>query len=160
METTRRDIPCAVCKQSKAIYTCPRCLTRTCSMTCSKSHKELQSCSGERDKTAYVPMNKYGWGTMANDYAYLEEMGRKATEWGVEIVKGGYFANAISSRGRGRGGKQYQIGRGKRDFLKTQLSVRDIDMDTLPAGMERRRLNQSTCDKKCVCLPQLYQTTD
>jgi len=98
-------------------------------------------------------MNKYGWGTMANDYAYLEEVGRKSSEWGLEIVKGGYFANAISSRGRGRGRgtKRFQSGgRAKRDLLKTQLAARDIDMDMLPTGMERRKLNQSTCDKKYV----------
>ncbi|KIJ37357.1 hypothetical protein M422DRAFT_231697 [Sphaerobolus stellatus SS14] len=150
MNTIGRDIPCSICKQHQAIYTCPRCSTRTCSLTCSKSHKEVLSCSGERDKTAYVPMNKYGWDTMANDYAYLEEVGRKTTDWGVEIVKGGYLANTISARGRGRGrgGKVFQTIRGKRDFLKMQLAARDIDMEVLPAGMDRRRLNQSTCDKR------------
>ncbi|OBZ70030.1 hypothetical protein A0H81_09902 [Grifola frondosa] len=36
----------------------------------------------------------------------------------------------------------------KRDVLKLQLDFRDIEMDMLPNGMERRTLNQSTWDFK------------
>jgi hypothetical protein len=35
-------------------------------------------------------------------------------------------------------------------MLRSQLELRDIEMDLLPAGMERRSLNQSTWDPKCV----------
>ncbi|KAF8592610.1 hypothetical protein K439DRAFT_1324067 [Ramaria rubella] len=145
------QILCSVCDQCNAIYRCPRCAIRTCSLPCSKSHKALQSCSGERDKTAYVPMNKYDWGTMANDYAYLEQVGRKAAEWGLNIVQGGLLANgATIGRGRGRGTTSVSRsgGKGKRDFLKMQLDARDIDMEMLPSGMEKRKLNQSTWDAK------------
>jgi hypothetical protein len=100
-------------------------------------------------------MNKYGWGNMANDYVYLEEVGRKAAEWDHDIVKGGFLASAVvAGRGRGRGrgrgarGAPRDVGRGKRDVLKMQLDARDIDMEMLPAGMEKRRLNQSTWDVK------------
>lgn len=100
-------------------------------------------------------MNKYGWGTMANDYTYLEEVGRKAAEWGFDIAKGGYLRSAfLASRGRGRGrgnglDRALQGGRrGKRDILRMQLDARDIDMEILPQGMERRRVNQSTWEVK------------
>ena len=36
----------------------------------------------------------------------------------------------------------------KRDVLKMQLDFRDIEMEMLPNGMERRVLNQSTWDFK------------
>lgn len=40
----------------------------------------------------------------------------------------------------------------KRDVLKMQLDFRDIEIEFLPNGMERRTLNQSTWDFKYVRL--------
>lgn len=99
-----------------------------------------------------------------DDYVFLEDMGRKVGDWGKEIVRGGYTSGAGNTRGRGdaRGRGRGTRGRGrsntsgggppktKRDILKMQLEVRDIDMELLPVGMERRTINQSTWDFKCV----------
>ncbi|KAG6903339.1 hypothetical protein C0995_013092 [Termitomyces sp. Mi166 len=99
-------------------------------------------------------MNKYTWGTMMNDYVLLEDIGRRVGDWGKEIVKGGYGLHGSGGAGRGRGGEGRGRGRGragghtKRDVLKMQLEARDIDMDILPAGMERRKLNQSYWEPK------------
>ncbi|TFK55887.1 hypothetical protein OE88DRAFT_1652396 [Heliocybe sulcata] len=146
---------CAVCNECAPIYTCPGCSTRTCSLPCSKSHKTRTGCSGVRNKAAYVPMNKYGLGKMMDDYVYLEEVGRKVVETGKAIARGGYNANrgdgfrarGMRGRGRGRGGGK-GFGRTKRDVLKMQLDFRDIDMELLPDGMEKRKLNQSVWDFK------------
>jgi len=108
-----------------------------------------------------VSMNSYTWGTMVDDYAFLEEVGRKVGDWGREIVQGGYSNNVgsevsmrggIRGRGRGRGrGDRGRGGNSKRDVLKLQLERKDIEVDLLPLGMERRKLNQSVWDLKCVC---------
>lgn len=106
-------------------------------------------------------MNQYGWGTMMNDFVFLEDLGRKVSDWGKEIVKGGLDHGANpGGRGRGRGMLAQGRGRGgmarggpsrtKRDILKIQLDIRDIDMELLPNGMEKRKLNQSIWDFKCV----------
>jgi hypothetical protein len=142
---------CAVCKRS-SIYTCPRCSIRTCSVPCSTKHKARDKCTGERDKTVYVPMNQYGWGTMMNDYVYLEDVGRKVGEWGREIVRSGLnnFEGRETAITRGR--EQWR-GRGaktKRDVLKRQLELRDIEIDLLPTGMDRRKLNKSCWDSRFV----------
>ncbi|KAG6868470.1 hypothetical protein C0993_002445 [Termitomyces sp. T159_Od127] len=111
-------------------------------------------CTGQRDKAAYVPMNKYTWGTMMNDYVFLEDIGRRVGDWGKEIVKGGYGMRGCSGAVRGRSGEARGRGRGrvgghtKRDLLKMQLEARDVDMDILPVGMERRKLNQSYWEPK------------
>lgn len=153
MQPPTSNALCTVCNQHCPIYTCPRCATRTCSLPCSKSHKELQSCSGERHKTSYVPMNKYGWGTMANDYVYLEEVSRKAAEWGDGIVRGGFLA---AGRGRRPGQSKetrsapHASSRSKREVLKAQLDALNIEMEILPPGMNKRRLNQSTWDVRWV----------
>lgn len=101
---------------------------------------------------------------MMNDYTFLEEVGRRVGEVGKEIVKGGYSANGAQhhdgTRGRGRGtsmrgrGAGRDRGRGggktKRDLLKMQLEVRDVDVELLPVGMKRRKANQSSWDSKYV----------
>nr|GAT53891.1 predicted protein [Mycena chlorophos] len=100
-------------------------------------------------------MNAYSWGTMMDDYTYLEEIGRKVGEWGGEIAKGRYQVGfgvvggrggRGQARGRGRGHGRETNTRTKRDVLKMQLEALDIEMDVLPAGMERHGQNQSTWD--------------
>ncbi|KAH7916727.1 hypothetical protein BJ138DRAFT_1139029 [Hygrophoropsis aurantiaca] len=150
---------CAICTQHLTIYTCPRCALRTCSLPCSTAHKTRDACSGQRDKAKYVPMNQYGWGTMMDDYVFLEDVGRKIGEWGKTIAEGGFGRGTSVDRGRGGRGRGRGAGRGrgrnvngprrtKRDILKMELDAMDIDMDLLPAGMERRKANQSTWDAK------------
>ena len=53
-----------------------------------------------------MAMREYGWGTMMSDYAFLEDVGRKVSEVGREIVGGGFLhgANAGVGGERGRGG--------------------------------------------------------
>lgn len=99
-----------------------------------------------------------------DDYVFLEDVGRKVTDWGREIVQGGYNAvglkgkvddnRGISSRGRGRG--KGHGNHSKRDILKMQLQVKDIEVELLPLGMDRRKLNQSTWDIKCVSMSFLF----
>lgn len=55
---------CQVCKTADWKYTCPRCLTHTCSLTCAKHHKFEATCSGIRDKTSYVPLRQYNESNM------------------------------------------------------------------------------------------------
>ncbi|KAG2118977.1 uncharacterized protein F5147DRAFT_564851 [Suillus discolor] len=151
---------CALCSTA-ARYTCPRCSTPTCSLPCSRTHKSRTGCSGERNKAAYVQMNAYGWGTMMRDYCFLEEVGRKVSEWGGEIAREGYPTNVKAKDMRGRGGARGASGRGrggrgtsrgggssKRDLLKAHLDSLDIEMDVLSVGMQRRKVNQSTLDTK------------
>ncbi|KZT53308.1 hypothetical protein CALCODRAFT_440296, partial [Calocera cornea HHB12733] len=65
---------CSVCHSKPAIYTCPRCQSRTCSAHCSKAHKVALACSGERNKVAFVKPAQYGYGALVNDLVYLSEV--------------------------------------------------------------------------------------
>jgi hypothetical protein len=105
-------------------------------------------------------MNRYTHGTMMDDYVFLEDVGRKVTEWGQDIARSGY--GTLQGR-RGRGGMgpgkaRKGISRNKRDILKLQLELRDIEVDLLPSGMERRTLNHSTWDLKYVDTSYLEST--
>jgi hypothetical protein len=105
---------------------------------------------------------------MMDDYVFLEDMSRKVGEWGQNIVRGGYGYGYSHGTLQGEGGRRGRArmgpgppGKGKktwsggismkkRDILKSQLELRDIEMDLFPSGMERRTLNQSTWDTKYV----------
>ncbi|KAL1666742.1 hypothetical protein GGF50DRAFT_112864 [Schizophyllum commune] len=149
-----KQLPCAICKQKTAIYTCPRCSLKSCSLQCSTAHKSTTGCSGQRDKAKYIPLKEYGYGALMDDYTFLEDIGRHVGDWGKEIAKQGLTAAPSTGMARGmarmRGGSRKQGGRqsAKRDVLKMQLEAHDIDIDFLPSGMERKKLNQSTWDFK------------
>ncbi|KIK37804.1 hypothetical protein CY34DRAFT_810031 [Suillus luteus UH-Slu-Lm8-n1] len=104
-------------------------------------------------------MNTYGWGAMMRDYCFLEEIGRKVSEWSGGIAREGYATDdrvkdtrgrgrARGTSGRGRGGRGTSGGGGssKRDLLKAHLD--NLDVDVLPVEMRRRKVNQSTLDAK------------
>ncbi|KAI0284314.1 hypothetical protein BGY98DRAFT_910821, partial [Russula aff. rugulosa BPL654] len=74
--STGKSGQCVFCPDCVAIYTCPRCATRTCSLPCSAAHKTRTGCSGVREKAKFVPMNRYTCGTMMDDYVFLEDMSR------------------------------------------------------------------------------------
>ena len=90
-----------------------------------------------------------------DDYVFLEDMSRKVGEWGQDLVRGGY-GTLQGRRGRAKTGpgshNKTRSGMSwkKRDILKSQLELRDVEVDMLSSGMERRTLNQSTWDSKYV----------
>lgn len=60
----------------QAIYTCPKCEVKTCSLKCSTIHKKELECDGVRDKTKYIPRNKMTTMDYESDYRFLEECTR------------------------------------------------------------------------------------
>lgn len=90
-----------------------------------------------------------------DDYVFLEDVGRKVTDCGAEIMKAGLRLNNADSargargRGRGRGRTGGGGNRSKRDLLRIQLEQREIDIDLLPVGMKLQTLNRSMWDNKC-----------
>jgi hypothetical protein len=55
----RQIVDCELCKAEKAKYCCPGCSMRTCSLQCSKQHKALTGCTGQRDRLAFVPLEQF-----------------------------------------------------------------------------------------------------
>lgn len=130
---------CAQCQTNPSKYKCPRCGLATCSLACSKSHKSTTGCTGERDKTAKIPLKEYGYGAMMDDYKWLEEGRRRVEGWGQEIVDKGLDRTGIvedariaaamkagegRGRGRGRGRGQQDGGRGRGRGGKSSASGR------------------------------------
>ncbi|XP_061593219.1 box C/D snoRNA protein 1 [Cololabis saira] len=67
---------CGVCRSKEANYTCPACLTHSCSLLCVKKHKDDSGCSGVRNKTAFVALSHFDEMNLLSDYRFLEDTGR------------------------------------------------------------------------------------
>lgn len=74
---------CQLCKTVDWKYTCPRCLTHTCSLGCVKRHKSEAACSGIRDKTSYVPMRQYNESNMMSGKKQFMRKKKKKKEKNV-----------------------------------------------------------------------------
>ena len=72
MSTTK----CEICLTNEHKYKCPRCSMKTCSLVCCKTHKTNMGCTGERDKTKYIPKDEFDEQALLSDYKYLEEQTR------------------------------------------------------------------------------------
>ena len=77
---TRSLPPCAICHINVAIYRCPRCFTRTCSLGCSRAHKVSAEnrdeivCDGKRDRTQFCSLKDFTDSQLASDYYFLEDV--------------------------------------------------------------------------------------
>ncbi|KAI8998434.1 hypothetical protein BC832DRAFT_565807 [Gaertneriomyces semiglobifer] len=119
---------CDVCGTHPFKYKCPRCFCRSCSLVCSKEHKVQSSCTGQRNKTEFVPMSKYTPNHMSSDYVFLEEAYRIADNATRDIHR-------IKSEM-----KPHQM---RQQLLLRQCRWLGIRIRFMPAGMKRHELNQS-----------------
>jgi hypothetical protein len=99
-------------------------------------------------------MNEYGYGKLMDDYRYLEDGRRKVEQWGKGI-KEQKMATATQVGGQLRKGAVtvHPVGEGsarirKMQALQDELARRDIEVEFLPDGMERRSRNQSSFNPK------------
>ncbi|EPB84688.1 hypothetical protein HMPREF1544_08561 [Mucor circinelloides 1006PhL] len=125
---------CQICQEKDWIYTCPRCLTHTCSLKCVKQHKKEAPCSGERDKTAYVPLQKYTETHMMSDYTYLEDVSRQSDNITRSRMETNRDLKVKSAENRAKA------------FSKVANQL-GIHYSSLPVGMSRNKLNQSNYSK-------------
>jgi len=156
--SSRLPQKCSICSQEPK-YTCPRCTARTCSLSCSKAHKSSTGCSGQRDPAKFVTLTEFGQGDWGGDYAYLESGRRKIADWGKDLPLA--TSNGPSNgRGNGRPGQGQGHGHGhghgkkrgppKLEGLRRELEMRGVEVEFMPEGMGRRKLNQSTWNPKYV----------
>lgn len=79
--------PCEICNTEVAIYRCPRCYIRTCSLLCCREHKTKEKdessgeliCNGKRDRTKFCSLKGFTDAQLASDYHFLEDVMSSAT---------------------------------------------------------------------------------
>ncbi|XP_068098546.1 box C/D snoRNA protein 1 [Hyperolius riggenbachi] len=121
---------CEMCGTEEAKYKCPRCMKYSCSLPCVKKHKMDAACSGVRDKTAFVSLNRFSDLHLLSDYRFLEDTGRVADRSSRDAKlprkTSNKFLNSLRSRARKHG----------------------INLRILPVGFSKRRANSTFYHKK------------
>lgn len=80
-------LPCTICDIADAVYCCPRCGARTCSLKCCLAHKKNTGCSGKRDRTAFCSLKNFTDLQLTSDYHFLEDVIKKS-EGSKRLYKG------------------------------------------------------------------------
>lgn len=124
---------CSQCRQEAPKYKCPACSLRTCSLKCSKEHKEATGCPGLVDPTAYVPRTLYKEENLNRDYRFLQQLGRSVELGREESKDRGLRRTAPATGPRSSGSEMVRGG---------------VKVRTLPKGMQRARLNKSGWNAK------------
>lgn len=66
---------CCICGDN-ALYTCPGCGARTCSIICVRVHKTQFNCAGERNIAKKVPLKEFTDTQLQRDFQFLEDVRR------------------------------------------------------------------------------------
>lgn len=124
---------CQVCQSVDARYRCPGCDTRTCSAACVKQHKSESGCSGERDKTAFVPLSQFDELKLLEDYAFLVEtekgIARKKRERGQELPPS----------------QRSKIAPNLQKLVRTAAKRHSTTLLIMPPEFSRRKQNKTYC---------------
>ena len=127
-------ILCEVCHERSPKYTCPACLTRTCSLECVREHKRRTSCDGKRDRTKFVPVSSMTDAHLRSDYVLLEDTLRQCE-------------SSRRAEPPGRPGSKLPV----RLSMLVQAAagrMRGTRLMIMPQGAQRRRENTTTLHKK------------
>jgi hypothetical protein len=135
METSLDPKKCSMCHQNPIKYTCPRCSTRTCSLSCCLVHKKTLNCNGQRDKTSFKSLNTMNDLDLLSDYRFLEEVNRQ-----IETSKRDEFSNKMKSFNQ-----PTHFQKLIQNKLKTLASIQIL---YLPRFSTRHKQNQMWFDRK------------
>ena len=67
---------CQQCHEQAYKYACPACSYTSCSLSCSKAHKQKTGCTGKRSRTEMVTLSDFTERQLLSDYKFLEEASR------------------------------------------------------------------------------------
>ncbi|KAL9117029.1 MAG: hypothetical protein Q9187_006438 [Circinaria calcarea] len=136
---------CKICHTNPPKYRCPRCSTRTCSLTCIKRHKLWALCNGIRDPAAYKTRDQLATPTSIDqDYNFIAGIER-----GLEGAE-------RDSRARGVPLKEKAVTRDgpvKGEVnLRQALERSGVRIEKAPVGMSRSRQNKTSWSKNQRCI--------
>jgi hypothetical protein len=128
-------------------YKCPRCSTRTCSLACSKLHKERAQCSGVRDPAAFIKKSQLATPAgFDHDFNFLSKLER-----GMQKDKNddaGRLSQALEQDDAAD-----RVRREKRgEQFRRKVREMGVTVHQAPRGMLRERENQSRLGRKLVLM--------
>ncbi|KAI0555887.1 hypothetical protein F4679DRAFT_520212 [Xylaria curta] len=152
---------CTICRIHEPRYKCPRCGARTCSLPCVKKHKTWSSCSGERDPTVFVSLDKLKTDAgIDHDYNFLTKIER-SVERAERVLREDRdiipqegpqpppHKKARFNKGQSRGRTTVNDGPRKWDRSAIhRLRQLGIHVSSLPYGMTRAKENKSSWNRR------------
>ncbi|MQL96322.1 hypothetical protein Taro_028995 [Colocasia esculenta] len=141
---------CEECGESPWKYRCPGCSIRTCSLPCVKSHKQRSGCTGQRDRSHFVPLSQFDDNQILSDYNLLEETKRAAeAARRMRCLFGGQPGGTRWRPGRFGGHPCFKLPF-KLRMLRNAAFRRKARLLLQPTGMSKREKNQSRYDQRFI----------
>ena len=137
--------PCEECQKQPAIYACPRCRRRTCSLACCRSHKQRTKCNGKRDLTAFQPLSQMNDSTIQSDYLFLESV-LGTLESGRKLIQQHGGASASTRRDSGHAGTANQptSSNDNHPHKRPRVDAPSSSLPSLPPGLVPASLPQQS----------------
>ena len=135
---------CAVCDAGVAAkYRCPGCAIVTCSLECSKRHKQMgEGCSGKRKVAEFKDIRDFTDADLVSDYRFLEDAlleKDRAKRWRPRFRPG---SDAAARADRAPAATKTV------DLLTQKAADRGVQLFCMPDGMARRVKNTTFYDRK------------
>ena len=135
---------CAVCDAGVAAkYRCPGCAIVTCSLACSKRHKQMgEGCSGKRKVAEFKDIRDFTDADLVSDYRFLEDAlleKDRAKRWRPRFRPG---SDAAARADRAPAATKTV------DLLTQKAADRGVQLFCMPDGMKRRIANTTFYDRK------------
>ena len=135
---------CAVCDAGvPAKYRCPGCAVVTCSLACSKRHKQVgEGCSGKRKVAEFKDIRDFTDADLVSDYRFLEDAlleKDRAKRWRPQFRPG---SDAAARADRAPAATKTV------DLLTRKAADRGVQLFCMPDGMARRVANTTFYDRK------------
>ncbi|KAI8319140.1 hypothetical protein GQ54DRAFT_299579 [Martensiomyces pterosporus] len=145
---------CEQCTAAEAKYKCPGCMVRTCSLACSKKHKELTGCTGQRDRTKFIKRAEYDANTLMSDYGFLQDLARDHTNLICDAKEQGIAGNTNkrgyqprqnkTSGGSSDGGPPgAALNRAQKNIVARAKAQREVQIRYMSPGMQRHQQNKT-----------------
>lgn len=135
-------------------YKCPRCSTRTCSLKCSKLHKERAQCSGVRDPTAYIKRSQLTTPAgFDHDFNFLSRLEREIQDKESDDRLAKVVAPEVQSqrtRNYGRARHQDRSAHDRSEQFRKRAGQMGVTVHRAPKGMLRERENESRVPTRSV----------
>ncbi|POS82262.1 hypothetical protein EPUL_006855 [Erysiphe pulchra] len=159
MDETVLTSLCSICYIDPPIYTCPRCLADTCSLSCSKRHKIWSSCNGIRDPTVYKPISQVATPSgIDHDYNFLHSIehgisrSEKVLIEDLSLVSREELKRARTGEDEKNSGRKRQKrynSESQAEFCISKLAQeKNIQILRAPKGMRRNKENTTSWNRK------------
>jgi hypothetical protein len=126
-----------------AKYRCPGCAIVTCSLACSKRHKQMgEGCSGKRKVAEFKDIRDFTDADLVSDYRFLEDAlleKDRAKRWRPRFRPG---SDAAARADRAPAATKTV------DLLTQKAADRGVQLFCMPDGMKRRIANTTFYDRK------------